>query len=129
MDDETAQGNLGSELPPKTYRHIHTGEDGKVVRPLSRTDQGNDLTGKALDEELSRLYGVQKGHCAGCDYEYRFKDMTKDRIFPGKKGGRYVRGNIQLLCSNCNSKKGERPQEYLKASMARIEGQLDMYKQ
>ena len=38
LDYETAQGNLGSPIPPRTYRHIHTDEDGNLVTPLERTD-------------------------------------------------------------------------------------------
>lgn len=34
------------------------------------------------------------------------KDMTVDRIIPGCKGGKYVRGNIRPACAACNSEHG-----------------------
>jgi hypothetical protein len=32
--------------------------------------------------------------------------LTVDRIVPGCKGGRYVRGNIRPACAECNSEQG-----------------------
>lgn len=36
--------------------------------------------------------------------------LTGDHITPRRHGGRNVRGNVQVLCLRCNSRKGARPQ-------------------
>ena len=52
------------------------------------------------------LYGIQQGHCNGCKYHYQFKDLEVDHIIPRAKGGQDDDKNLQLLCGNCNRRKG-----------------------
>ena len=60
-----------------------------------------------------QLYWDQEGLCPGCRGRFRFDNMEMDRVVPGADGGGYTVGNVQLLCSQCNRIKGERPMEYL----------------
>ena len=60
-----------------------------------------------------QLYWDQEGFCPGCNELIRFDNMELDRICPGRKGGEYVVGNVQLLCSSCNRIKGDRGMSYL----------------
>lgn len=47
--------------------------------------------------------------CAGCGRPLFWSEMTRDRYpKPGRKGGRYVRGNIRPMCLSCNSSEGAR---------------------
>ena len=51
------------------------------------------------------LYEKQKGKCAAapyCTHEIPIELMELDRIKAGKRGGKYVKGNMQLLCPRCN---------------------------
>ena len=53
----------------------------------------------------SALYEKQKGKCAAapyCTHEIPIELMELDRIKSGKRGGKYVKGNMQLLCPRCN---------------------------
>ena len=69
-----------------------------------------------------QLYKQQKGICAGCENEYPIKDFHIDHEIPKAKGGQDNIENLQLLCKNCNSVKGDRPMEYLLARINRIRG-------
>lgn len=44
--------------------------------------------------------------CASCGVELTAETITVDRIVPGCRGGRYVRGNIRPMCVTCNSSLG-----------------------
>ncbi len=52
------------------------------------------------------LYGIQQGYCNGCKYHCQFKDLEVDHIVPRIKGGLDDDKNLQLLCGNCNRRKG-----------------------
>ena len=62
---------------------------------------------------LKTLYGEQEGYCNGCGDWYKSKDFEVDHITAKSKGGSDHIDNLQLLCSDCNGKKGDRGMEYL----------------
>ena len=64
--------------------------------------------GTARDKKLIKLirYITQEGECAGCRAEFRFDDLTLDRIKPRKANGTYNLRNVQLMCQLCNQRKG-----------------------
>jgi 5-methylcytosine-specific restriction endonuclease McrA len=41
--------------------------------------------------------------CYRCGVQLDVGGVTVDRIVPGRKGGRYVRGNIRPACAPCNT--------------------------
>ena len=63
------------------------------------------------------LFGKQEGLCAGCRMLFPLKNLTLDHIIATSKGGPDTDSNLQLLCGNCNSIKGNRPMEYLKVRL------------
>ncbi|MCY4463614.1 MAG: DNA methyltransferase [Albidovulum sp.] len=63
------------------------------------------------------LYGEQGGDCGGCGTHFKLQNLTVDHIIPKSKGGTDHIENLQLLCGHCNSVKGDRGMEYLKAKL------------
>ena len=65
--------------------------------------------GTARERKLMKMirYITQEGECAGCRPEFRFDDLTLDRIKPGKENGTYNLRNVQLMCQPCNNHKGD----------------------
>ena len=68
-----------------------------------------------------RLFTEQQCKCKGCDNEYLIKDFEIDHIVPKSKGGGNYYENYQLLCGSCNRKKGNRPMEYLKMRINKMQ--------
>lgn len=72
-----------------------------------------------------RLYKDQDGICNGCKKEFDVYNLEIDHIIPSSKGGGDYYENYQLLCSNCNKVKGDRPMEYLRMKIKAREELLD----
>ena len=64
------------------------------------------------------LFAKQNGKCNGCKTQFEIQHLTIDHIIPQSHGGHHEMDNLQLLCSHCNSTKGNRPMEYLLARLA-----------
>ena len=62
---------------------------------------------------LNHLYGAQGGYCKGCGEHYRKGNLEVDHIVAKAKGGNDHLNNLQLLCGECNRKKGSRDMAYL----------------
>ena len=79
--------------------------------PLRTDIKIEDPNSKGIKE---RLFKEQEGLCNGCFTEFNIFNLEIDHIIPKSKGGRDYFENFQLLCSNCNKIKGDRPMEYLR---------------
>jgi hypothetical protein len=72
----------------------------------------NDLRGNSKDRRARKLFLLNKdgdgrnAPCHECGTVVDYDTMVVDRIDPGKFGGRYVRGNIQIHCHPCSMKQG-----------------------
>lgn len=86
---------------------------GKVIL---RTDIPT-RTGYRSKDIKHKLYGKQEGFCNGCKHHYNFKDFEVDHIVASGIGGFNDDSNLQLLCGNCNRKKGTRTMEELRISL------------
>ena len=96
------------------------GLEGIAVRRAdipARTDLGPPIR---KQEAKRRLYGDQGGYCNGCRSHFALRNLTVDHIIPRSKGGSDHIENLQLLCSACNSTKGDRSQERLAARLAEL---------
>ena len=82
-----------------------------------RTDIGK-LPRYNSPQNRTRLYGEQGGNCAGCATHFESRHFDIDHIIARAKGGTDHLENLQLLCGSCNSIKGDRGMEYLKAKLA-----------
>ena len=63
------------------------------------------------------LYGEQGGSCAGCGTHFEPQHLEVDHIISRKKGGTDHIDNLQLLCSSCNRRKGDRGMAYLQSRL------------
>ena len=64
---------------------------------------------RAFDDDIKReTYEKQGGICPHCKQKFEIEQMDADHIIPWSKGGKTVRENCQMLCAECNRKKGNR---------------------
>ena len=93
---------------------------GKVITlktPPQRTDLGKLLRYNHPSLK-KKMYGEQEGNCNGCGIHYDMKVMDVDHIVARGNGGTDHPDNLQLLCSGCNRKKGDRDMAWLKTQMS-----------
>ena len=55
-----------------------------------------------------RVYQRQDGKCVMCNEEFPISGMDADHITPWSEGGKTVEENCQVLCRQCNRRKGNR---------------------
>ena len=80
-----------------------------ISDPPRRTDIEIEPVSSAIKRQL---YEEQKRLCNGCGTKMLILNLEIDHKIPKSRGGDYYE-NYQLLCSNCNRVKGNRPMEYL----------------
>lgn len=76
------------------YEYLLTGDERKLsIRAFE-------------DRERKAAYERQKHKCACCGKIYEIEEMHADHITPWSKGGKTVPENCQMLCRDCNLRKG-----------------------
>lgn len=84
------------------------------IIPYILTGDEHELGLRAFPEGIKlRVYERQHHHCANpeCpnkDKEFTFKEMEGDHITPWRDGGKTVEENCQMLCRDCNRRKGSK---------------------
>lgn len=102
---------LKNEVPPSFFDGVPVFREDIPVR----TDKPFRRKFTAADK--NRKYGEQDGKCAACRVRFDNRNLTNDHIIPLAKGGSNEYDNLQLLCGSCNSIKGNRSMEYLRARL------------
>lgn len=86
--------------------------DGEVQKPsgiipyvLTGDERYLDL--RAFPDDIKLAVWEQQGHrCKQCGRDLDFELMEGDHITPWRDGGRTVKENCQMLCRDCNRRKG-----------------------
>lgn len=67
----------------------------------------NHLGIRAFDDNTKcTVYEKQQGICKLCGKHFEIEQMEADHITPWKEGGRTIEENCQMLCRECNRRKG-----------------------
>ncbi len=83
-----------------------------------RTDLEPELSPLEKKMHKGALFALQEQICNGCGVWFsRIQDFEMDHITPITHGGTNHKHNFQLLCGNCNKKKGKKSQEEFMALM------------
>ena len=65
------------------------------------------LNVRAFDNRMKReAYERQNGICPHCHKHFEFEQMEGDHITPWSQGGKTEASNCQMLCKDCNRRKG-----------------------
>ncbi len=79
------------------------------IIPYVLTGDERSLDLRAFPEEIKlAVYEEQHHRCAICGREFDYEFMEGDHITPWREGGRTVKENCQMLCRECNRRKGAR---------------------
>lgn len=129
-DSYHAEPIAASCLNAEVEAHLTEGhlDVAKLEATIKRLMQDSDVTRKAgiytyvltgLESALSirafdnntraAAYERQEGKCALCGKPCKREELEADHITPWSRGGRTVDDNCQLLCRECNRKKGAKP--------------------
>lgn len=69
----------------------------------------HDLEIRAFDANMRReAYERQQGVCPACGKHFALEQMDADHITPWAEGGHTVAANCQMLCKECNRRKGKK---------------------
>ena len=58
------------------------------------------------DSQKRSAYERQNGQCAQCGNHFEYEQMEGDHIIPWSEGGHTTPDNLQMLCKDCNRRKG-----------------------
>ncbi len=73
------------------------------------TNNEKYLNIRAFTESQKRAaYEKQKGKCPKCKKHFEIQEMHGDHIKPWIEGGKTSPENLQMLCKDCNRRKGQR---------------------
>ena len=84
-----------------------TAKKGIYEYLLSNKEMEKKLNIRAFTESQKRsAYERQGGKCALCGKEHSFEEMEGDHITPWVEGGKTNVDNLQMICKDCNRRKG-----------------------
>ena len=61
-----------------------------------------------LEGDKRKAYNEQKGICPHCHKHFEYNQMEGDHVVPWSQGGKTEYSNLQMLCRECNRRKGNR---------------------
>ena len=82
-----------------------TSKQGIYEYVLTGNENLLNLRNFSLSQKEAK-YEEQERTCVSCQKKCDFKDMEGDHITPWSKGGATILHNLQMLCNDCNRRKG-----------------------
>lgn len=83
-------------------------DNKKGIYEYLLTGNERTLNLRAFDEKTKiKKYEEQKGICKNCGKHFEINEMEGDHITPWSEGGKTVAENCQMLCKDCNRRKGK----------------------
>lgn len=84
-------------------------QNKKGICPYVLTHDEHSLGLRAFPDDIKlAVYERQGGICPLCHKHYEIEQMEGDHITPWREGGRTIEANCQMLCRDCNRRKGTR---------------------
>lgn len=81
----------------------------RTAEPKSYNVYGQKRDTRQFSKAMrQKKYNQQGGKCSHCGGQFEFWQMQGDHIVPYSKGGATTYDNLQMLCTPCNQKKGNR---------------------
>ena len=103
LDREAIDGEIGRLIMDSEVQK----KSGIVPYILTRDE--NRLGLRAFPDDIKMAaYERQGGNCPICGKHFDEADMEGDHITPWREGGKTVQENCQMLCKECNRRKGAR---------------------
>ena len=79
------------------------------IIPYVLTGDERHLDLRCFPDDIKRVVWEKQHHiCPSCQKEFDYEFMEGDYITPWREGGRTVIENCQMLCRECNRRKGGR---------------------
>jgi hypothetical protein len=79
------------------------------IYPYLLTNDEKYLSIRIFTESQKRTaYEKQKGICPKCKVHFDINEMEGDHIKPWSEGGHTLPNNLQMLCKDCNRRKGKK---------------------
>ena len=79
------------------------------IYPFLITGDEKHLSIRTFTESQKRAaYEKQKGKCPHCKEHFEIEEMEGDHIKPWSEGGHTLPSNLQMLCKDCNRRKGKK---------------------
>ena len=104
-DEKLDPGQLEEEVKRLMMDDDVTSKKG--IYPYVLDHKEKHLNLRAFSESQKReAYERQQGICPHCHEHYDYEEMEGDHITPWHEGGKTEPENLQMLCKNCNRKKG-----------------------
>jgi hypothetical protein len=89
MDDDVTK-------KPGIYQYLITGDEKYLsIRAFT-------------DSQKRAAFEKQKGKCPVCKETFKIEEMEGDHITPWSEGGKTLPDNLQMLCKDCNRRKGKK---------------------
>lgn len=81
----------------------------KGIYPYLITGDEKYLSIRSFTQAMKiEAYHRQKGICVHCKEYFTIEEMEGDHITPFKEGGKTIVDNLQMLCKDCNRRKGSK---------------------
>ena len=115
-------GNCNNRKRDRTMAYLWESLRDDGIIPDKAPERDGDASYEEHKPELYEKQGGAEGYgikatCSGCRQQYLMKDFEIDHIHPQAKGGGHETENLQLLCGNCNQRKGKGTMAELRESL------------